>query len=133
MSPPVSCAAGRHVIQCAARVEAMHPDRVLDRVAADDADARPGGRRDDRNNVEIQPRRGAPVQAHFLEAGVVPLRKRGEVEEAQVDGLLDLVGEVAGQQHGRDVRVDPFDALDRMGIRGRVQQSADERLVLLQL
>ncbi len=45
-----------------------------------------------------------------------PQRQRREIEESEVDGLLDLVGELAGEEHPRDVRLHQLDAVAVMQV-----------------
>ena len=60
----------------------------------------------DRHDVEVEVRGEPPVEPQLLVAEESPRRERGEIEEAEIDRLLDLVGEGAGQQHIRDVRLE---------------------------
>ena len=60
----------------------------------------------DRHHVQVELRRGAPVEAQLLLAVVAARCQRAEIEERQAHRLLHLVGVVAGEQHPGDVRLD---------------------------
>ena len=80
-----------------------------------------------RPHVEVERRRGAPVQAQFLVAVVAALRNAAEVEERQAQRLAQLVGVIARQQQRRDV------GLDQGAIRPeRALQRRHQRAVLLE-
>ena len=67
----------------------------------------------DRHHIEIEVRGEPPVESELLVAEEPPRRKRREVEEAEIDRLLDLVGERAGQEHIRNVRLQHRGGRDR--------------------
>ena len=69
-----------------------------------------------RNTVEIDFRRQPPVQAEFLFAIVFPSFQAGKIQKAQIQGLLDLVGIIAGQQDMRDMGLQVLDSGDGMRI-----------------
>ncbi len=77
--------------------ELAHPHRVLDRRLA--AHSNPIGRLRDRNDAEVDFRRGAAVDAQLLLAIAAARRQRREIQESEGHRLLDLVGKIAGEQH----------------------------------
>ncbi len=68
-----------------------HLHRVLERgaVAAEDRGVDAAG---DRHDVQVERRREAAVEPQFFFAEEAPRREGREIEEAEVDRLLDLVG-----------------------------------------
>ena len=90
--------------------EPPHLHRPLDDLAgALDADRLPlPGHGDD---AEVDVGRQAAVEAHLLLAAVPTPLEGAVVDEAEVDRLLDLVGQRAGQEDGRDVRLVHLDGI----------------------
>ena len=91
--------------------QAFHLDRPLDRLAGaleGDVLALPRYGHD----VLVDSRRQAAIQTELFLAEVAALGERAEIEEAQRDGFLDLVGHRSGQEHERDVRLADFDRFD---------------------
>ena len=82
----------------------------------------PLGPADDGNHVEVRARREATVQPQFLEAEMPPRLEGAEVEKAEVDGLLQFVGEVSGEEHAGDVGLDQADLFDPVGIGAGLEQ-----------
>ncbi len=78
--------------------EAAHLDRVVDRLAVA-ADSRVHLAARQRHHLEVELRRGAAVQPQLLLAIEVSCLQRAEIEKAEIDRLLELVGIVAGEQH----------------------------------
>jgi hypothetical protein len=62
------------------------------------------------DDLEIELRREAPVEAQLGGARGAALFRRAVVEKGQDDGLLDLPGEVVGEQHPRGVGLHELDA-----------------------
>ena len=56
-------------------------------------------------HAEIDIGRKSPVELNLALAHRQPCRLCAEVEESQVDGFLDLVGEITHEQHDRAVRL----------------------------
>ena len=65
-------------------------------------------------------------QAALL-AGVAPRGQGAEVHEREAHRLLDLVGELARQQHPGAVRFHQLDAVDGVCVARRLQQRGDQR------
>ncbi|MNJ62024.1 hypothetical protein D3C77_578430 [compost metagenome] len=82
----------------------------------------------DRQYLQVQAGGHALVQAQFFFAEVLACRQRGEVEKAEVHRLLDLVGELAGENDPGDVCFDDPQVVDRMRIEGRILQGGDQCL-----
>ena len=68
------------------------------------------------DHAEIDGRRQAAVEPHFLLAEVPPPFQGGEIQKTEIDRLLDLVGERPGQEHDRDVRLADLHLLDRVRV-----------------
>jgi len=119
-------AGGEQAVELLRAVEAAHPHRVLDRRPIP-ANARRVRRAGDRDDVEVEFGREPAIQAHLLGARVPALRERGEVEKGEVERLLDLVREVAGQHDPRDVRLDDGDVGDGVRKLRRIAQAQRER------
>jgi hypothetical protein len=79
-------------------IELPHPHRVLERRSRG-TDARMVHASADRVHGEIELRRVPAVEAQFLLAELSPPLERRVVEEVKAQRLLDLVGELAGEQH----------------------------------
>ncbi len=62
----------------------------------------------------------------FLLAVEPPGGKRGEIEETQRNGLLDLVRVAPRQQHVGDVRLEPLHALAIAAEHRRIAEGRDE-------
>ena len=93
--------------------ETAHPDRVLDRRAVA-VQPRRIDAAEDRRELEIDLGREAAIQPQlFLAVEAAPLEAR-EIDEAKADRFLDLVGEVAGENHPRDVGFDAFEVVRRV-------------------
>ena len=120
-------AAREHLRQQGVLREFAHPHRVVQHRAV--AFERGRGRTAaDGDDVEIEVGREPAVESQFLGAEVPARFQRAEVEEPEVDGLLDLVGEFAGQQHPGDVRFDQGDRTPGLLLEPVAQPRA-ERLV----
>ena len=117
-------AALRHAIEQRVLREPAHLHRILDRGRR--AEARILRRAADRNDLQVQRRRRAPVQPQFFLAKALARFERGEVEEPEIDGLLELVGVLAREQHPGDVGLDQLDTLGRMRIAVRVEERRDQ-------
>ncbi len=115
----------RHAVQQGLLREAAHLHRVVEHEARA-AEGRRLGRAGHRHHVEVEAGRGAAVQAQLLLAVEAARFQRGEVDEAEAYGLLDLVGEVTGQQHPGDVRLEELDRAHGMRIAARAPQQLDE-------
>ena len=75
-----------------------------------------------RGNVQIHGRGETTVQAQLFATKVKALFQSGKIQKSQVDRLLQLVGEIAGEQHPRDMGLDQPDVGGGMWIRCRIQQ-----------
>jgi hypothetical protein len=92
-----------------------HPNRVFDRFAIA-AETRCAIGHRDRHDVDVQRLGKAAIEADFFFTEPAPQRERREIEETEVDGLLDLVGEFAGEEHPRDVCLHQLDAIAVMRV-----------------
>jgi len=59
-------------------------------------------------------------------AKVAALLKCGEIEEAEIDWLLDLVHKVPRDKHYRDVRLDDLDGSSLVRVNARIGKGLDE-------
>ncbi len=91
-------------------VEAAHMRDPFDRFARA-AEAQGRTLADDRQRVEIDPRRILPVDLDFGLAGLAALFERREIHERKLDRALDLIDVGAGEE---DDRARGVDALDRL-------------------
>src|SRR5690606_8023202 len=82
----------------------------------------------DRYDIKIQVVGKPLVESQLLLAEVLACIQRGEIEEAEVHRLLDLVGEGAGQDDPGDVRLDDLEGLYRMRVEGGVLQRGNQGL-----
>jgi hypothetical protein len=104
----VQPAGARAAVGQVAGGKAAHSDRVLDgRPAAAEPRRRLGS--GDPHHVHVKLLRGAPVQPDLLLAEVLPGLQRAEVDEAEGDRLLQLVGKLAGEQDAGDMGLDQRD------------------------
>ena len=112
-------------------VEAMHAQRPVDGRAGVAADARRIECAGDRLHVDIDLRRGAPVQAQFLFAVGAALRRRREVEEVECQRLAQLVDLTAGHHEAGDGGLQQRTLARRHGERqGVVQERLDQACLL---
>ena len=107
-------------------VEAAHLDDPVDGVGG----VRVAGQHDafaavdDRADAEHDVGREGLVDRDLLLARPPPCGRLAQVEEAEVDGLLELVGAIARQQHPRHVRLADRDRLaERHGEHGRERRA----------
>ncbi|MNH06508.1 hypothetical protein D3C79_658780 [compost metagenome] len=82
----------------------------------------------DRQDVQVQAIGQALVQAQLFITEVFAAGQFGEIEEAEVHRLLDLVGILAGQQHPGNMRLDELKRLHRVREQGGVLQRGDQGL-----
>ena len=68
----------------------------------------------DGDDIEVKLGGKAAVEAQFFLAIEAAFLQRAEIEKAEIDGFLDLVGVVSGEQNPGDMGFDQFDVLDRM-------------------
>ncbi len=95
--------------------EFAHLQHVLDRLAG----TIQLGRLDatgNRQHFQIKVGRQALVQAQFFLAEVFAGAQLGEVEEAEIDRLLELVGIGAGQDDPGNMRLDDLETIHRMRV-----------------
>ena len=59
------------------------------------------------------------------------LIQRREIEKPEFNRFLDLVGDIAGQNHPRDMCLDQVDITDGVAIGGGVLQCADQGLLVI--
>ena len=92
--------------QRAALVVPAHLDQIVDRARIVlFGQFQSVGCRGERAHTEIQIGRQPTVQPHLLAAHLVAPLGRAVVQEREHQGLLELVGEIAGEKHPRDVRL----------------------------
>ena len=130
-------AAPAHMVQPRCLVEAAHLHRELHRpqivFGAGLAPARIAWRADDGPHAQVDVGGRpvvlleAPVHADLGLAGVAPRGQCAEVHEREAHRLLDLVGELARQQHPGAVRFRQLDAVDGVCVARRLQQRGDQR------
>ncbi|GBD17381.1 hypothetical protein HRbin26_02301 [bacterium HR26] len=111
----VQLAAPEHPQQHPIIRQPAHLDRVLDDRAVT-VELELAADLDHRHHAQVDIPCEPAVEPHLLLAEMVPQFQRGEVQEAEVDRLLDLVDQVASQEDDRDVRLLDVDGLHRIGI-----------------
>ena len=112
----------RQPLEHPALVELAHLDRVIeDRSIAANVGA--GSAAGDRHHCQIQLGSEPPVQAQLLFAAMLPALQSGEIQEAEVQRLLELVGVLAGEKDIGDVRFEVLDAPHRMRIGVRLRNA----------
>jgi hypothetical protein len=113
------------LIQPRAVRELAHAHRIIDdgTVAVEAGIVDAAG---DAHHRLVEFRREPAVQAQFLVAVETPLLQCAEIQEAEIDRLLDLVGIGACQHHPGDVRLDDLEAFDRMRKARRLLQGGNE-------
>ena len=79
-------------------------------------------------NAEIQVGRQAAVQPHLGLAQLPPARRGSVVEEVEDERLFQLVGELAGEEHPRDVRLAHLHRRRPVRIRLGARQRLPQRL-----
>lgn len=126
----VQFATGQYPIKQAFLVETAHFDGVFECARRVDGgeDGRLGATRE-RDDVQIQLRGEASVEAQFLLAVMASQIQGREIQKAQVQGLLELVGVVAGEQDDGDMGLQGGDPVHCMGIGPGCLQGLDERLL----
>ena len=67
------------------------------------------------------------IQKHLLFAVILSLQKGRKIEKTKINRLLELIDKVTGQKHKRDVGLDQFDFVNRMGIYTRIKHVTDMR------
>ncbi len=105
--------------------ELAHLHRVLEGRAAA-ADRRMRDAAGNWDNVEIKRGREPAIEPQFLLAIEAPGGERGEIEEPECNGLLDLVRVAPGQEHVGNVRLEPLDALAIAAEHRRIAERRDE-------
>ena len=121
---------GRHAAQQSLLGKLAHPDRVLNRAALPAQGgmfrASPHG-----NDIKVETGGKSPVQPHFFLTVEITLIQRREIKKPEIDGFLDLVGELSGQNYPRDMRLDQADVIDRMVKKFRILQGAYQSHLVL--
>src|SRR5690606_1656374 len=74
----------------------------------------------DGNDIQVEVRSQAPVQAQLFGAEMRALLEGGEIEETEIDRFLDLVDEVAGEKHPGDMGFHQRETGNRMVVQGWV-------------
>src|SRR5713101_385580 len=85
------------------------------------------GLRGNRDYAEVDLWREAAIQANFLFAIMFAFLERTEIEEAEIDGLLELVSKRPREKDDRDVRLMHLDSLRRVRVRLGTRQRFDQR------
>src|SRR5690606_7958901 len=80
----------------------------------------------DRQNLSVERRRETLVETQLLVAEVLAAGQFGEVEEAEIHRLLDLVGVGAGEQNPGDVGFDDLETVHGVGVKGWILQGGDQ-------
>jgi|GEM_PF-4886793 len=108
-------------------VELAHPHGIVDQGAA--AQQPGGGRRPvDRADVQVEVGGQATIQPDFLPTEPAPPLERAEIDKAQIDRLLNLVGIGAGEQNPGDMGFKKDNPADGMAIGFRPQQGRDHHI-----
>ena len=81
----------------------------------------------DWHDFKVDLRRGSAVEAQFLLAEMPARLKRRKVEETQRHRFLDFVGELTGEQHPGNMRLDQFNVCHRVRIALRLHHRRDQR------
>ena len=119
--------ARRQAVEGAFLRDPAHPHRVLDGpgvVTRGETEAVPTA--DDRVDPEVVGGRETPVEAHLLPAHLAAPFDGAVVEEGERHRLLHLVGQIAGQEDPRRVRLAKLDALGAVGIEARLEHRRDD-------
>ena len=82
----------------------------------------------DGQDLAVQRGRQALVEAQLFVAEVLAAGQVGEIEKAEVDRFLDLVGVGAGEQNPGNVGFDDLKTLHGVGVEGRILQGGDQSL-----
>src|SRR5690554_1702649 len=82
----------------------------------------------DGNDVQVEFRGEAPVQAQLFSAEMRALIEGGIIEETEIDRFLDLVNEVAGENYPGNVGFHQRETGNRMVVQGRVLQGGQQCL-----
>ncbi|MNP44863.1 hypothetical protein D3C76_1387430 [compost metagenome] len=82
----------------------------------------------DWQHFQVQVLGQALVEAQLFATEMLAGVEAGEIEEAEVDRLLDLVGIAAGQQHPGYVRLDHLESVHRMWVEGGILQGGYQGL-----
>ena len=104
-----------------------HLQQVFDRLAIP-ADLRLLDAAGDRQDLEIQFWRHALVQAQLFLAVMFASREVGEIEEAEINRFLHLVGVRSGKDDPGNMGLDDFEAVDRVRVQGRILQCSNQCL-----
>ncbi len=107
--------------------ELAHLQHVLEGIAVA-ADHRSIRRAGDRQHFQVEVRCHALVEAQLFFAEMLARGQIGEVEEAEVHRLLDLVGVLAGEDHPGNMGFDDPKAFGGVRIQGRILQGGDQCL-----
>ncbi len=118
--PPV-----RHFVHHALLGQAHHLQGVLQGVARTTQPDLPAVLRDGQD-LQVDLRAEPPVQDQLFVQIMMAPAQGGEVEEAQVHRLLDLVGEAVGDEDPGDVGLDQVDGGSRLVIGRRLHQGCHE-------
>jgi hypothetical protein len=106
-------------------IELAHLQCVLERRPFA-ADPRMGDFSRDRQHREIEIGREPTVEAQLFLAIESPLLQRGEIQKAEIERLLQLVGVRAGQQYIGDVRLQVLDFIDGMRVALGLHEPAEQ-------
>jgi len=106
--------------------EAAHFHGILEWLARS-ADLGTGVSVDDTDHLEVEVGGKTAVQLQFGGAASQAPVERAIVKKGQDDGLLDLVGETAGEEYPGGVRFDQVNCRCRFGVAAGVQKGTDQR------
>ena len=79
-----------------------------------------------RHHRLVDLRHRAAVEPQLRLAGLAPARRRGKVQEAEVERLLQFPGVLAGEQHPRDVGLDQAHTTRRVGQHAGLAQAGEQ-------
>ena len=121
--------AGGDIAEQLALVEAPHPHRVIDDGAAT-VQRWPVGFAGDRHHRLVQFGGEAPVEGQLLLAEEAASFQGGKIQEAEIQGFLDLVGKLPGEDDPGNVGFPQHRSLFAGGDEGRtVHQSQDAGVI----
>jgi hypothetical protein len=112
--------------QCILR-ELAHPHRVFDRGSGAVHDGIVDAARD-RDDIDIDRRREAAIEPQLLFAAEATPGEGGEIEKAEIERLLDLVREFAGQEYVRDVCFQMRDSRATLAEPRRIGKRGNDRV-----
>jgi hypothetical protein len=112
----------KEVVQFILAAELAHFHGVLDELPPA-INLRVALRRRDSAYVNVELRRETPVETQLFATKMGASLAGAQIDERKVDGTLDLVSELASEQHPGDVCLNQRDLTHRVRVRSWLQQS----------